>query len=166
VQTQTCKTCLVTKDISCFSIHTRGAGRLRKDCKSCVSNREREAYKLNPERKKQRGKSEYKRDREKRLASNKLWRQANPDRCRDSQLKVKYGLSIETYYAKLEEQGGVCAICGSTNPDGKYLSVDHCHLSGKIRSLLCNTCNRAIGLLKDDPSLMEKAAEYVRRYRE
>lgn len=57
----------------------------------------------------------------------------------------KYGIDIteEEYAHKLEEQGGVCAICGFP-PVSKRLSVDHCHRSKKVRGLLCYHCNRFV----------------------
>ena len=68
-----------------------------------------------------------------------------------------------------EAQGGVCAICHqpetttSRNVERvKMLSIDHDHETSKIRGLLCNNCNRAIGLLKDDVGVMLNAIEYIR----
>lgn len=91
------------------------------------------------------------------------YKQRNRDRVasltRKSQLKVKYGMTVDAYNELFSKQGGVCAICGlkSTRP----LCVDHCHASGKIRGLLCDKCNRGIGCFKDDPELMIKAAEFI-----
>jgi len=81
-------------------------------------------------------------------------------------LKSKYGITPEKYEKMFREQNGKCAICGDT--DGKSargtttFCVDHCHKTGKIRGLLCNNCNRCLGLLKDDPSVLEKAIEYLK----
>ena len=81
---------------------------------------------------------------------------------RIQQLK-KYGLTPEDYSNMLESQGGVCAICGADNPrDGREnLHVDHCHSTGKVRGLLCGPCNKAIGLLQDDPTIIRNAANYL-----
>jgi len=51
-----------------------------------------------------------------------------------------------------------CVICGSEEP----LVVDHDHKTGKVRGMLCNHCNRGLGHFRDDPELMEFAAQYVR----
>lgn len=75
-----------------------------------------------------------------------------------------YGLTQEDYDRKLGEQGGVCAICAREPEAGKNLCVDHDHETGKARSLLCRRCNTAIGQLNDDPTLLEKAAEYLKRW--
>ena len=66
----------------------------------------------------------------------------------------------ETLYAK---QNGLCAICSQPETTGRYrtLSVDHCHSTEKVRGLLCNRCNRAIGLLGDDVSRLKTAIKYL-----
>lgn len=85
------------------------------------------------------------------------------------QLKADYGITPEQYEAMLTAQGGVCAICGqeerTIDPRSKRpyvrLPVDHCHTTGNVRGLLCHRCNRAIGLLGDDPELLRRAADYL-----
>lgn len=83
----------------------------------------------------------------------------------DSMVRRKYGLTPEAWKSLLERQDGVCAICKrpESSPNKKNLSVDHCHTTGKIRGLLCNTCNRGIGLLKDSTALLSAAIEYLKR---
>lgn len=62
-----------------------------------------------------------------------------------------------------------CALCGSEgfaigkNGHSEKLAVDHCHSTGKVRKLLCHNCNRALGLMKDNPVLLRFAADYVER---
>lgn len=65
-----------------------------------------------------------------------------------------------------EAQGGVCAICRKpADPYGvraaSRLHVDHDHLTGAVRALLCNNCNRGIGYLADSPELLRAAADYI-----
>jgi hypothetical protein len=67
----------------------------------------------------------------------------------------------------LENQNHACAICKSQNSGdkrSKRLSIDHCHQSGKIRGLLCSSCNKAIGLMKDSPELMLLAIGYLKKH--
>lgn len=74
-----------------------------------------------------------------------------------------YGITLEQYQQMLESQGGFCKICGRHQGDfAEALSVDHCHATGKVRGLLCGSCNRAIGLLGDDQFIAEQAAQYLR----
>lgn len=80
---------------------------------------------------------------------------------RKSDLKYMYGISLEEYNILLIKQQNRCAICGNEQA-GKPLFVDHDHTTGKVRGLLCSTCNFAIGLLKDNPVLCETMAKYLR----
>lgn len=84
---------------------------------------------------------------------------------RKNNMEKNFGKGVlDTYQRLFEEQDGVCAICKSPeNGRYKHLSVDHCHETGKIRGLLCNNCNRGIGLLKDSPELLKNAIKYVQR---
>lgn len=86
-------------------------------------------------------------------------------KARATQLKCRFGITPEDYDEMLHKQGGCCAICGGLNPNGNALSVDHCHETGLIRALLCNYCNAGLGQFRDNPDLMEAAAEYIRRYK-
>lgn len=82
---------------------------------------------------------------------------------RDYLLKVRFGIDSATYDRLLAAQGGGCALCGSTNPGGRWTSfhVDHCHDTGRVRGLLCAYCNGALGTLGDSPEALLRAYEYV-----
>lgn len=83
-----------------------------------------------------------------------FWRNAN--------LKAKYGITAAQYDQMLEAQGHGCAICGRREcKSGKALAVDHSHVTGKVRGLLCGDCNKALGLLADSPELLKRAARYL-----
>lgn len=86
-------------------------------------------------------------------------------RARKSKLKLSYGLTPEEYNDMLIKQGYTCAICHTTTPTGKWkvFAVDHCHITNKVRGLLCNECNRGMGLLKDNAELLRAAALYLER---
>ena len=83
---------------------------------------------------------------------------------RDSTLKRKYNMEPGDYDKLLNQQGGVCKICSSseTGRGDQWFAVDHCHETGKVRGLLCNTCNRALGLFKDDISYLTQAIHYLK----
>ncbi|KKM26083.1 hypothetical protein LCGC14_1588390, partial [marine sediment metagenome] len=82
-----------------------------------------------------------------------------------------FNITIDEYDALSQRQGGVCAICRSKetmkNKYGlKRLAVDHNHLTGKIRGLLCGRCNQALGLFASDEEGVGRllsAVEYMRR---
>jgi hypothetical protein len=82
-----------------------------------------------------------------------------------------YGVDAERYQEMLHEQSGVCAICNqretiAARASGKRrdLSVDHNHVTGAVRALLCSACNTAIGLFNEDPALLDKAKSYLLRH--
>lgn len=68
----------------------------------------------------------------------------------------KYGLTEEQYESLLAKQGWQCAICG-----GEPKSVDHDHVTGEVRGVLCRPCNTGLGHFKDDPERLRRAATYI-----
>lgn len=75
-------------------------------------------------------------------------------------LKRIFNLTIDDYNKILKKQGGVCAICRNKE-NGKVLSVDHNHITGKVRGLLCMNCNTILGKLKEDISILKKVIKYL-----
>lgn len=91
-------------------------------------------------------------------------RQAYLDKERNRHLKRKFGISSKAYDALLASQGGGCAICGTTQcASGAKLAVDHCHITGKIRGILCRDCNTSLGKFNDDRERLLKAVAYLDR---
>lgn len=90
----------------------------------------------------------------------------NPDRKRNNRLKRIYGLSEQDYIEMLKLQGGVCAICSGppTSHHKKYV-VDHDHVTGNIRGLLCHKCNSTLGFFNDDALILYRAAHYLTKNR-
>jgi hypothetical protein len=119
------------------------------------------------------------------IAKTKAWKAADPERdkatqkrsrekrprvYKNKQLLWTFGITLEQYEQMLADQNGVCAVCGKTeteiHPQSKRvrsLNVDHCHDTGRVRGLLCNSCNRGIGLLKDDPAILRRALNYLEK---
>jgi hypothetical protein len=84
-------------------------------------------------------------------------------RARTNSYKTKYGITINKYDEMLKQQNGVCKLCGSAESKrGDHrLMVDHDHVTGEVRGLLCNPCNAAIGLLGDNISTLQNAINYL-----
>lgn len=82
----------------------------------------------------------------------------HPERARNADLKYQYGITLEDYAAMLERQQGQCAICGTAD---EKLVVDHNHITGKVRSLLCHLCNALIGCAREDIAILVRAAAYL-----
>lgn len=85
-------------------------------------------------------------------------------------LNPKSPVDAAGYLALMDEQAGLCAICGNPehrhDPSGrvKRLAVDHNHATGAARGLLCQDCNTAIGLLSDDPHRASRAVAYLQKW--
>lgn len=104
-----------------------------------------------------------------RLAHNAYmseWVKKNPEKVRAYRLARKFGITSEQYDQCFQSQKGCCAICGKHQSElKKALHVDHCHKTGKNRSLLCHKCNLVIGLFEDNDAALERAAGYLRFHR-
>ncbi|HXF71611.1 MAG TPA: endonuclease VII domain-containing protein [Actinomycetota bacterium] len=99
---------------------------------------------------------------EARRRRSREWARRNRAYARNAHLLRKYGITAEDYDRLLEEQGGVCAICGR-RPKQRYLAVDHEHGTGRVRGLLCDPCNQMLGFAEDDPERLRKAIAYLTR---
>jgi hypothetical protein len=111
----------------------------------------------------------------KRSEEKAAYYQANKEKMKEQVMRAKmyrkYGITIEEYDAMYADQNGVCAICNQ--PESlmlrgaiKRLAIDHCHETGKIRGLLCFSCNTALGSFKDDPAIITAALSYLREFSE
>ncbi len=98
-------------------------------------------------------------------ASRKNKARKPPGSHREIVLK-RHGLTLEDFERMSITQGGKCAICGTTTPggNGKHLAVDHDHITGEVRALLCGHCNQGLGHFKDNPNRLEAAARYLRAH--
>lgn len=83
-------------------------------------------------------------------------------RSRDISLKMRYGISEAEWEALFDSQGRCCAICGTPKPRSKVgWHTDHDHDTRKVRGILCEHCNRGLGMYQDDISLLRRAAVYL-----
>jgi hypothetical protein len=91
------------------------------------------------------------------------WSKAHPETRKAGRLK-KYGITEAELDAILKRQGGGCAICGHSDTSNYkvFPAIDHCHTTKRVRGVLCGNCNKGIGLFKDDPARLERAASYLR----
>ena len=139
-----CNICNTEKPISAFYKHSRYSKRrpwFRGNCKTCHSTLGKDSY-----------------------IKNKLWWDG---RIRGEHLSRCYGMTISDWDKLFTKQGGQCAACHK--PEIKFnnksrtiqrLCVDHNHKTGKVRGLLCNRCNRVIGLLEEDLILVKSLYDY------
>ena len=99
--------------------------------------------------------------------ADKCRRHAQEDSLRRILLK-KYGMTQDDYDRMVARQRNRCAICRRkwSASDGRAWSIDHDHVTGQVRGLLCNDCNRALGLFRDDPKILRFAVRYVDQHRQ
>lgn len=141
---KTCKSCGDIKRNSEFSKRKLSPDGLQNECKQC------------------------------RKALCKEWRAKaeNTRNRRKHSYKHKYSISMEEYNEMFIGQRGLCMIC--ENPEStknrktgqtQWLAVDHDHETGKVRGLLCGSCNRALGLFKDETENLKRAIKYLKKQR-
>lgn len=100
-------------------------------------------------------------NRDKVNQARKAWREKNREREKANRRRLKYGITQQEFNNLLHNQNGLCAICNEQMPFEKAICVDHDHTTGKVRGLLCYFCNLALGITKDRPRILRKAAEYL-----
>lgn len=173
------------------SFGTTRAGNLNSHCKSCVQYRAKEEIEYAKKQVKERGKGawywqtlagreekklELERGRSFCRGCQKFFdtpknRKSKSDSCprcdRDRSYKKSYGVTLEWKEAKMAEQGGLCGACHRPIDNGrKYTSacVDHCHRTGRIRGIICNRCNIAMGICEDDPAIVGMLLQYLAKH--
>lgn len=175
--TKTCKGCLETKKLEEF--HYRNKKPISQ-CKCCVRKVNNDNYSKNRQKRKDYKKSyyldnkeaisvdkieNYKKDPKKHIEASKVWYQNNKGRVRDLSLQRNYGIDLETYNEMFRKQEGKCATCSTHQSELKRsLCVDHDHETSEIRGLLCDSCNRSIGLLKENLKTISNVIVYLKKY--
>lgn len=160
IMKKVCTNCKETKQITEFFNHIKFGP--RPECKTCSKNRSAQYWKNN---------------KKKLNEANKKWRKSNKEKVAQNgriyALKRLYGLTKEQYNKMLESQNNCCAICNKhesenikdhRNGKPRELAVDHCHKTGKIRDLLCSTCNSLLGLINEDLSILDSIQVYLKKH--
>ena len=131
-----CKYCKIEKLKESFSPHPHTKDKLSNKCKECVN-----AY--NKLRHSLRTRKDLDQLNLKRRQNRNTWATD-----RKKHFKRKYGITVEQYNQMLLIQNNTCKICKNMCKSGKNLAVDHCHATGKVRGLLCATCNVNLGRIE------------------
>lgn len=83
-------------------------------------------------------------------------------RLRDTRYRNKFGITLEQYNVMFSQQNGLCLGCYKHQKDDKRaFAVDHSHITGKVRGLLCGNCNVALGNAQDSPTILRRLADYL-----
>lgn len=162
-----CSRCGLPKDLKEFCKH-----RSRKDghsgiCRGCSKIVKAEYRSKNPDKIKAYSSRYYSAHKDRENAKARVYRKANPERFKAYEREQHYGLRDAEFKRLLEAQSNSCAVCEfvftTEGSKEEAANVDHCHTTGEVRGLLCAKCNKAIGLFKDSPVLLERAAEYLQK---
>ena len=133
---RTCKTCGTEKPLEDFKRVGPGGQARMGNCRKCYTLNRRNGQR-----------------------SGRTWQ--------DIHLTRRYGISEQDFHELEQKQGHVCALCKKPEHNGfkgrTTLCVDHDHETGKVRGLLCNHCNRALGLLYDNVETLQNAIDYLTR---
>ena len=157
--TKKCSVCKEDKKLADYHNTRASKDGKASRCKSCTAEAQWKYYRENDEAREKIKARERKRYHE----EDEEAREKRKERARRNHIYKKYGLTIEQFDEMNADQNGKCAICGGVDTRGPShkLSIDHCHTTGNIRGLLCNNCNRGLGLLGDTKEALEKALFYL-----
>lgn len=126
-----CTKCLESKSIDEFYAKN-GRGKGTSQCKNCIRSKQI------------------------------LYRRTRPDKAKDVDLYQSFGIRLVNYNKMFESQSGKCAICSRHQSElSRTLAVDHCHETGRIRSLLCQQCNQGLGNFRDKIESLHGAISYL-----
>ena len=141
---KSCRACNKIKSLEEFHKNQNIDGRFN-TCKQCQYNRLQE-FRKDPQHKER-------------------FKRYSKDNC----MYRRYGITLDQYEAMVIKQKNRCLICNNQPiNDGarqnSSLHIDHCHITKKVRGLLCHLCNRGIGLFREKIELLEKAIKYLKKY--
>lgn len=162
----TCPKCGEEKPETGFFKNRRKRG-ITKWCKACNNVASRSWRIKNPEAFHAYQRRYYRANAEKIKADGRAWYAANPEKARAQKRKLKFGISESDFQKMLSDQSGACQICRFVFVVGAGREliphVDHCHKTGKVRGLLCTSCNKMLGFAKENLVSLERAIEYLKR---
>lgn len=155
-----CPKCKQVKSADEFGKHKKRHDGLAANCRICHNLIARELYKKDPSKHAARYKNWLSRNKDYKKGKSTRWARENRDRNKNSVLKRIFGITLDEYKDMFAKQNGVCLICGEA-PKNRDLSVDHDHKTGKVRALLCNRCNSAVGYVRESIDIAKKLVEYL-----
>lgn len=155
-----CATCKISLSLESFGKDKHNNDGLNYSCKKCKNKKTLDRIEVI-------GKKTYYKIRNNKSKPYRLkYYENKKDKWRDYYLQKKLGKSLNDYWILFNSQNKKCAICDiEWDPTQKLFAWDHDHDSNVIRGILCETCNRGLGLLKDNISVLENSINYLRKYK-
>ena len=175
-----CSKCVTIKNTDEFYKDSTNLDGMRDWCKNCCAASTKLYRKNNPEKCTEHRINWRKNNPERTRELNNNWHKNNPEKSRanyeryklkyptkqkEKDLKYKYGLTLEAYDILVDEHKGYCGICGTHETEivskRTKLCIDHDHATGKVRGLLCHSCNKLLGNAKDNQQILLNAIQYL-----
>ena len=159
-----CSKCKALLPIEDFHSKPDSSCGLASQCKKCLKeHRETESYK-------EAARLRYKRSYYKNLDKTRSLKRNNyklqverkgKDYVKSRSIKNSYKISLDDYNKMLLEQDNKCKTCNISFTDSVKPNVDHCHSTGRVRGLLCSSCNKALGFVKDNTETLNNLIKYL-----
>lgn len=160
-QTKVCRRCKTEKATSAFHKAKKAADGLQGFCKTCAKTAYDQWREDNRDKVNERMRNVRAEWTEERRAHSRVWQR---DYNREKNRFRKYGLTKEDYLRMVDEQNGMCAICQKPYDwETSALHIDHCHVTGRVRGLLCHSCNKGLGHFYDDVANLARAVDYLKK---
>lgn len=138
-----CGKCLESKEESAFSKKKKSKTGYSSKCKACHNDYCREVW--------------YIKNKDKQIKASNNWKKENKYKV----LSYTYNTSENTIKELFHNFNNKCGICNKEIIRG---NIDHCHISGKLRGILCKKCNLGLGLFFDNKEFLQKAIDYLNKY--
>lgn len=151
---KTCTYCVIEKTVSEFYVLGGNKKGFRPVCKECMYLQKTRGVNFNKEERI----AYKKRKKEKALEYRRRAKYHTTEKARDTALRIKYNITLCEFKKMKENQENKCYICKLFCDK---LCVDHCHKTGKVRKLLCNNCNKSLGLLKENVKTVKNMVKYL-----
>lgn len=126
-----------------------------------LAKRRKAYYAKHQEECKARAHTYYHANREEIASQRRARRPARREEASSYRRLKKYGLSELGFRALIDKQGGACALCRENNWGCRGPQVDHDHITGQVRGILCQRCNLVLGAIKDDPNIARAIVGYL-----
>lgn len=162
-----CAKCKLEKPLDSFYENKQMKLGRHSYCKECISQMGAARWAaFTPEERLKNSRASYSKEKQRYLDDPEAVRK----RRRTLWIMREYGLTEVQYAQMWDSQGGCCAVCDcklerSGRICDNMANVDHCHLTGQIRALLCSQCNKGLGHFKDSLDLLRRAVKYLVKHK-
>jgi len=164
-----CKRCNTNKTLELFSKHKKCKDGYQGTCLDCTASITKNWAMTNRARKDETDRQYEERNPMRKSISRRRRQEIEPYRVAIEELEHnminRYGISLEEYGHLFNNQGGRCKICGRLHTEfARGLVIDHDHVTGQVRGLLCDPCNRALGYFQEKITNLNSAIEYINHF--